>query len=288
VAVAPDGGGRGDGKQPDDPCQGLEDDYMDPPEPLRHRYASWSWSPLPGAVPDSQATTWRLEDPTTGRVRYLKTASSCWVPRVLDEAARTRWAGAHLPVAQVLDSGTDGTVDWLVTAALPGRDATDEQLRADPGRLVALLAHGLRRFHAAPAAACPFDFTLDTATSHARARVHAGLVDPDQDLHPEHAHLTPTAALTQLERLRPHSEDLVVCHGDYCPPNVLVAGGEVSGFVDLGELGVADRWWDLAVGSWSITWNLGPGWEERFYHAYGVTRDEDRIAFFRLLYDLVS
>jgi kanamycin kinase len=109
-----------------------------------------------------------------------------------------------------------------------------------------------------------------------------------RDLHPEHAYLTLTAALARLERLRPRSEDLVVCHGDYCLPNVLVADGRVSGFVDLGELGVADRWWDLAVGSWSITWNLGPGFQERFLRAYGVSRDEGRIAFFRLLYDLVS
>ncbi len=160
---------------------------MDPPEPLRQHYASWSWSPLPSAVPDSHGTTWRLEDPHTGRVRYLKTARSSWFPRILDEAARTRWARPHLPVPEVLGSGTDGTIDWLVTKALPGQDATDEHLRADPARLVPLLAHGLRRFHAAPATACPFDFALDTAIAHARARVAGGLVDTAQHLHPEHA-----------------------------------------------------------------------------------------------------
>jgi kanamycin kinase len=69
---------------------------------------------------------------------------------------------------------------------------------------------------------------------------------------------------------------------------VLIADREVTGFVDLGELGVADRWWDLATASWAITWNLGPGWEERFLHAYGANHDPDRVAFYRLLYDLVS
>jgi hypothetical protein len=33
---------------------------MDPPAPLRRYYASWSWSPLSGAVADWQATTERL------------------------------------------------------------------------------------------------------------------------------------------------------------------------------------------------------------------------------------
>ena len=61
-----------------------------------------------------------------------------------------------------------------------------------------------------------------------------------------------------------------------------------SGYVDLGELGIADRWWDVTLGAWSTTWNVGPGYEDRFYEAYGVERDDDRIAFYRLLYDLAS
>lgn len=85
-----------------------------------------------------------------------------------------------------------------------------------------------------------------------------------------------------------HGAGLVVCHGDYCLPNILLDEGRVVGYVDLGELGVADRWWDLAVASWSITWNLGPGLEGLFYDAYGVEPEPDRIRFYRLLYDVVS
>ena len=63
---------------------------------------------------------------------------------------------------------------------------------------------------------------------------------------------------------------------------------EVTGYVDLGELGVADRWWDLAVATWSIAWNLEEGFEESFLSAYGVSPDPERISYYRLLYDLVS
>jgi Phosphotransferase enzyme family len=55
-------------------------------------------------------------------------------------------------------------------------------------------------------------------------------------------------------------------HGDYCLPNVLIdEESRVTGYVDLGELGVADRWW-----------------------AYGVELDPHRSAYYRLLYDMVS
>ena len=48
--------------------------------------------------------------------------------------------------------------------------------------------------------------------------------------------------------------------------------GVVTGYVDLGELAVADRWWDLAVATWSLTWDLGPGWEAEFLACYGAAR----------------
>jgi kanamycin kinase len=118
--------------------------------------------------------------------------------------------------------------------------------------------------------------------------VREGIAKPT-DLHPEHQHLTLEGAVAQLEDLAPDREDLVVCHGDYCPPNVFLADdGVVTGYLDLGELGVADRWYDVAVGAWSVTWNFGPGWEVLFYDAYGVQPDAPRIAFYRLLYDLAS
>ena len=80
----------------------------------------------------------------------------------------------------------------------------------------------------------------------------------------------------------------MVCHGDYCLPNVMISGGEVTGFLDLGELCVADRWRDLAVATWSVSWNLGPGFEDLFLASYGIERDEQAQAFYRLLYDLES
>jgi kanamycin kinase len=114
-------------------------------------------------------------------------------------------------------------------------------------------------------------------------------VDPVTDFHEEHRHLSARGALDRLEADRPPTEGVVVCHGDYCLPNVLIDdAGRVTGYVDLGELGVADRWWDLAVATWSVTWNLGPGWEALFLQAYGVELDSRRNANYRLLYDMVS
>jgi kanamycin kinase len=260
---------------------------LSPPEPIRSKYAPWRWS-VAWEWPD-ESTTWRLDDPRTAMVQFLKVARSGHFPTLVDECERMRWARPYLPVPEVIDAGSGDGLDWLLTHALDGTDATKHAWRTDPARLVPAVAAALAAFHAAaPVDACPFRFTVPTAMEHVRRRVREGIAKPT-DLHPEHQHLTLEGAVAELERLAPDREDLVVCHGDYCPPNVFLADdGAVTGYLDLGELGVADRWYDVAVGAWSVMWNFGPGWEELFYDTYGVQPDEPRIAFYRLLYDLAS
>lgn len=78
-----------------------------------------------------------------------------------------------------------------------------------------------------------------------------------------------------------------MCHGDACVPNTLLHdNGAFAAHVDLGSLGVADRWADLAVAAWSTEWNYGPGFDETVYAAYGIAADRERIAYYRLLWDL--
>jgi kanamycin kinase len=240
---------------------------------------AWESGPL--------ARTWRLTGPA-GEQRYLKSAPADAGVPLRSEALRLRWARRNrLAVPEVVAACAAGQAEWLLTEALPGHSAVASELLADPGPLVTALAEGLRRFHQAPADQCPFPFGIEIALAQVGRRVRAGLIET-ADLHREHAHLSPAAALDELERLRPDGEDLVVCHGDYCLPNVLICGGAATGFVDLGRLGVADRWHDIAIGSWSATWNLGPGWEDLFFASYGVARDDRRIAFYRLLYDVTA
>jgi kanamycin kinase len=233
-------------------------------------------------------TTWRLDGPR-GAVRFAKVSlGGQSYPSLRGESERMVWAAPYLPVPVVVTLSEVGQATILLTEALPGRDAAAPVWRDDLPALVRALGRGLRRFHEAVGEEwCPFRFDLARALGHVEDRI--GRDDVRRSgFHPEHAHLTPADALAELEALVPVDEDLVVCHGDYCPPNVLLQGGSATGFVDLGELGAADRWWDVAVGAWSVGWNFGVEYEPLFYESYGIAPDPARIRFFRLLYDLVS
>lgn len=96
-----------------------------------------------------------------------------------------------------------------------------------------------------------------------------------------------TAPARSPARHRGPIDELVVCHGDTCAPNTMIGDeGTWSGHVDLGFLGLADRWADLAIATWSIEWNYGPGWVGHLLRAYGLGPDPNRTRYYRLLWDL--
>jgi kanamycin kinase len=255
-----------------------------PPPELELVAPGWSATLAYRLVPG--LSTWRLVGPA-GAVRFAKVDTAGAYPSLRAEAERMIWAAAYLPVPTVVTLEQFEGTAVLVTEALAGRDATDPCWRDDVAALVHAMGQGLRRFHeAVDDEWCPFRFDLDHALDHVERRVQTGVIAGN--FHDIHADFTPATALARLQDTRPVGEDLVVCHGDYCAPNMLLEEGRVTGYVDLGELGVADRWWDVAVGAWSAGWNFGPEHEARFYEGYGIEPDPDRIGFFRLLYDLVS
>ena len=57
-----------------------------------------------------------------------------------------------------------------------------------------------------------------------------------------------------LDQNRP-KEDFVFSHGDFCLPNVFVTGSEITGFIDWGNGGIADRWQDVALCARSLKRN---------------------------------
>jgi kanamycin kinase len=186
----------------------------------------------------------------------------------------------------VLDAGgvPDGT--WMLTAAIAGENAVSERWRASPEKAVAAIGRGLRSLHdRLPVLGCPFDWSAAARVASAFERAGSGKIQPNA-WHPSHRHLALQDALAIVREIPP-VDQLVVCHGDACAPNTIVDdGGQWTGHVDLGALGLADRWADLAIATWSSEWNYGAGWQELLLSAYGIDPDPVRTSYYRLLWDL--
>ena len=53
-------------------------------------------------------------------------------------------------------------------------------------------------------------------------------------------------------------EELVFSYGDTSLPNIFAKNEGLAGFIDVGECGIADKWFDLAICEKSILRNYGP------------------------------
>ncbi|MCA5894813.1 aminoglycoside 3'-phosphotransferase [Isoptericola sp. NEAU-Y5] len=207
--------------------------------------------------------TFRLTGPSGER--YVKWVAAGTPELDLDaEADRLAWAGRYTAVPRVLERGADATGRWLVTAGIAGRSAVDPHWLARPETAARALGAGLRALHESlPVGECPFSWSVGERV----------------------ARLSP-AARAQVGEV-PDDDRVVVCHGDPCAPNTLLDDdGRWTAHVDLDALGVADRWADLAVASYSLGWNYGDGHEAAFFDAYGIAPDTERIGFYRRLWDL--
>ncbi|WP_153505414.1 aminoglycoside 3'-phosphotransferase [Cumulibacter manganitolerans] len=207
--------------------------------------------------------TYRIDDD------YVKWfAGEHWEIDLPGEAERMRWASAFAPVPQVVAAGRDDGGQWLHTKALPGESAVHPDNVAEPEQTVAALGRGLRRWHdLLPPPPCPHRWDV-------RERLRARGME-QTPVGQRYLDATPTM-----------ETDLVVCHGDACNPNFLVRGGEVVGYVDVGRLGIADRWADLTPALASLTWNFGRGWQATFLDGYGIARDAEKLDYYSRLWDL--
>ncbi|MEO1063417.1 MAG: aminoglycoside 3'-phosphotransferase [Actinomycetota bacterium] len=205
------------------------------------------------------------------------------------EVERLTWAAPFVRVPEVLDHGADDDTGgaWMLTALIEGESAVEDRWLADPEPAVRAVGAGLRTLHdSLPVADCPFGWSLADRRADAHRRAAAGLIDPAR-WHEDLADLSLADALALIDALDEDAADVVVCHGDACAPNTLVdEQGRSVAHVDLGRLGVADRWADLAIATWSTVWNHGPGWEGALLDAYGIDPDPDRIRGYRVLWEL--
>ncbi|MFC9996947.1 APH(3') family aminoglycoside O-phosphotransferase [Nocardia sp. NPDC127526] len=196
-------------------------------------------------------------------------------PEAVAEHERLTWLETQgLPVPKVALFEADVLV--LADAGVASLASAEVD---SPG---AAMAEALRRLHALPIADCPFDARIDTMLRLARRQVEDGLVDAE-DFDDDNAGRTPEAVLEQLIAERPEVEDLVVVHGDYTPSNVLEGGM----LIDLGRLGVADRYRDIALALRDLDDDFGPGEVAAFLAAYELSEpDQRRVHYYRLLDEL--
>lgn len=223
-----------------------------------------------------------------GTPLYLKFGEGAVADAIVDEAVRLRWLAGRVPAARVVRIAVEPGAAWLLSTAVPGRTG-DGWLARDAAalpRIVAGFAGFLRRLNALPVDECPFEAGAAIRLAAARRRVAAGLVDED-DFDDDHEGWSAARVLAEAEALADAASGRVVTHGDFSLGNLLFDdAGQVTGCIDVGRLGIADPYQDIAI-FWQNLRDFGGDAQASFLRQIGVAApDERRLRFHRLLDEL--
>lgn len=249
------------------------------PKKLERIITGYTWQQV--TIGHSEASTFLLKK--ENHSLYLKTQAINAIEPLQIEQEKMEWLQGKLAVPEVLYYGEDDKKEYLLMTEIKGIDASDSSHNTNLPHVIKLLAKGLREIHSISVEHCPFQRTLAVTIQEARERVNKDLVNLE-DLDEERKGNNAEELFQELLEKRPKEEDLVFTHGDYCLPNIILHHNEVSGFIDLGRAGVADRYQDIALAVRSIAYNFGDQLISLFLKEYGIEEvDEEKIDFYQLL-----
>lgn len=263
------------------------------PAMLQRRFGDHAWTPV--SIGHTEARVWRLEGRQTVYLKAVAPAAGeAWREELERETAVLSWlAGYDVGAPEVVDADRTGDGwDFLATVAVPGHSGAEPWPASDRAAVVDSIVRYLERLHGLPVDACPFDRRLPVRLTEARAQLEYWKSIPGW-ISQDRPGWTALQMEEALEKAAAASvENPVVCHGDYMLPNVILDPDslEVNGIVDVGALGVADRYADLVAMHWSLSGGLNPQYgdegAERFMHAAtGGEVDADKLNLYQLLAD---
>lgn len=207
------------------------------------------------------------------------------------------WLEKYIPSPKVLHHEIVDGKSYLLMSRIPGRMSCDPAYLEQPEVVLDALSEGLQCLWNTDPAGCPRNRTLPKLLQEARYRVENGLVDMD-NVEPETfgpgGFESPMHLLQWLEE-NPPSSVPVLAHGDYCLPNVFILDGRFSGFVDVGDTGLGEKWRDIALCWRSLRSNFGGHYGGKVYpdfdpdslfRALNITPDWQQIRYHLLLDEL--
>ena len=223
-----------------------------------------------------------------------------WNPESENEYGMLRYLQDRLPVPHIYAHEVSGGRSYLLMGKCEGQMACAPEYMENQTVLCRLLAEGLKRLWSVDISDCPSDQSLSHKLAQAARNIENGLVDMDNvepDTFGENGFRDPAALLQWLYENKP-DEELVLSHGDFCLPNIFGRNGRVSGYIDLGRAGMADKWCDIALCYRSISHNYGGRYKSRgnsacqeyddllLFRELGIRPDWEKIRYYILLDEL--
>ena len=222
---------------------------------------------------------------------YLKMTDSRYKGTTYDverEKDRMLWLEGKLPVPKVLYFEQHEGWNNLLMSEADGILCQEEyEAEHNPEKIVRLYAESTRLFQAIDISDCPFNSNTDFRLAELEYLLNNNLADVDCSNWEEDTPFKDPHELYSNLTINKPKEELVFSHGDLGDSNILVKNDKISGFIDLGRSGKADKWYDIAFCVRSIRSDVG---EEKyvklFFDLLDIEPDLEKIKYYILLDEL--
>lgn len=207
------------------------------------------------------------------------------------------WLADKLAVPKVICYEVKNGKSYTLMSKIMGQITCDEQLMEQVDSTVSLLADGLKMLWSVDISDCPRKLTFADDLKTAQHYLQNDMIDMDAvdfELLNNNGFDSLPQLFAWLCSNIPQSE-YVLSHGDYCMPNVLIKNDRISGFIDLGDCAVSDKWKDISMCYISLKNNYSGYFGGKVYHGFspdilfeklGIEVDADKLKYYLLLNEL--
>ena len=217
------------------------------------------------------------------QVYYLKMARKGLLTQ---EYNALKWLFGKFPVPEIVLFDDDSDNEFLITKAIAGEMVCSDRYLNDPAKSLKIIKEAFDKIYSVDISSCPFDVSNNYKLALVSENVRKGLVK-NENLEPQT--LKKYGSVENLLNYlinNQFEEELCFSHGDTSLPNIFALGDSFSGFIDVGECGVADKWFDLAICEKSIRRNYGEEYISKFYDELGIIPDRNKLDYYLLMMEL--
>ena len=164
-----------------------------------------------------------------------------------------------ISIPSILCYEVAGDIAFTLMTKVSGKMLCDDEYLNNPQFIIKQVSEAIKNLSSVDITNCPCEKSrLKNRLKVAEYNVKNGLVDlekSEEGTFGPDGFKDPEELLNWLISNQPE-EDLVLTHGDLSLPNIFIEEGKISSFIDIGKMGPADRWQDIAIAIRSITHNF--------------------------------
>lgn len=222
---------------------------------------------------------------------YLKMTDNRYKGTTYDverEKDMIRWLEGKLLVPKVLHFEQYEVWNNLLMSKVDGVLCSEEyETEQNPEKIIRLYVECIKLFQSIDISDCPFNNNIDNRLVELDYLLNSNLADIDCENWEEDTPFKDPRELYDFLKMKKPKEELVFSHGDLGDNNILLNNGKISGIIDLGRSGKADKWYDIAFCVRSIREDIG---EEKyvklFFDLLSIEPDWEKIKYYILLDEL--